>query len=88
MRMELRVSQFVAARHRVVRAEELRALGLSQPAISRWVARGRLRRERRGVYVYGAGALSQDGWLYAAQMAIGDDAVIGHVAAPLPSVFT
>ena len=42
-----------------------------------------MRREHRGVYVYGGGALSQDGWLYAATRAIGDDAALGHVAAAL-----
>jgi hypothetical protein len=83
LREELRVSQFVAARHRVIRTSELEALGISRASISRWVARGRLRREHRGVYVYGSGALTQDGRLYAAQVAIGDDAAIGHVAAAL-----
>jgi Transcriptional regulator, AbiEi antitoxin/Protein of unknown function (DUF559) len=83
LREELRVSQFVAARHRVIRTSELEALGISRASISRWVARGRLRREHRGVYVYGGGALTQDGRLYAAQVAIGDDAAIGHVAAAL-----
>jgi very-short-patch-repair endonuclease len=67
----------------VIRAAELRALGISRSSISRWTGCGRLRREHRGVYVYGGAPLSQDGWLYAAQVAIGDDAAVGHVAAAL-----
>ncbi len=58
-------------------------MGVSRSAISRWTACGRLRREHRGVYVYGGGALSEDGRRYAAQMAIADDAAVGHIAAAL-----
>lgn len=83
LRAELRVSQFCARTHRVIRRAELEALGVSGTTISRWVARGRLRREHRGVYVYGGGALSRDGWMYAAQVAIGDDAAVGRVAAAI-----
>jgi AbiEi antitoxin C-terminal domain/Transcriptional regulator, AbiEi antitoxin len=83
MRLELRVSQFCSRRHRVIRRAELEALGIAGATISRWVACGRLRREYRGVYVYGAGPLSQDGQLYAAQVAIGEDAALGHIAAAI-----
>jgi Transcriptional regulator, AbiEi antitoxin/AbiEi antitoxin C-terminal domain/Protein of unknown function (DUF559) len=83
LREELRVVQFAAARHRVIRTSELQALGISTSAICRWTARGRLRREHLGVYVYGGGALTQDGRLYAAQVAIGDDAAVGWAAAAL-----
>jgi hypothetical protein len=43
--------------------------------------RGRLRRVHRAVYLYGGGEPTQDARLYAAAMAIGDDAVLGHIAA-------
>ncbi|HTX45626.1 MAG TPA: AbiEi antitoxin N-terminal domain-containing protein [Solirubrobacteraceae bacterium] len=79
----MRVARFVAVRNRVVTLSELRELGVSSSTASRWVARGRLRREHHGVYVYGGGELSQDGWLYAAQRAIGDDAAVAHVSAAL-----
>jgi very-short-patch-repair endonuclease len=77
----LHVAEFAAGRHRVIHARELRAFGISQPTITRWVARGRLRREHQGVYVYGNGALTMEGRLYAAAVAIGDDAVVSHVSA-------
>src|SRR5207302_517771 len=57
------------------------AFGISQPTITRWAARGRLRREHRGVYVYGNGELSQEGRLYAAAVAIGDEAAVSHISA-------
>jgi hypothetical protein len=75
------VAGFVASRHRVVTARALYGLGVSRSAVSRWVARGRLRREHRGVYVYGNGELSQEGRLYAAAIAIGEDAVVSHLSA-------
>jgi very-short-patch-repair endonuclease len=82
-REELHVAQFVAGRHRLIRAAELRALGISRSTVSRWTARGRLQREHHGVYSYGGGQLSQDGRLYAALLAIGDDAALGRIAAAL-----
>jgi very-short-patch-repair endonuclease len=66
-----------------VHARELRAVGISAPTISRWLARGRLRREHRGVYVYGNGELTTEGRLYAATLAIGEDAAISHISAAI-----
>lgn len=40
-----------------------------------------MRREHRGVYVYGGGQLSQEGKHLAALLAIGDDAVLSHIHA-------
>jgi predicted transcriptional regulator of viral defense system len=73
--------QFVAGRHRLIRTSELDEFGVGRAATSRWLARGRLRRVHRGVYLYGGGQLTQDARLYAAMLAIGDDAVLGHIAA-------
>ena len=50
---------------------------------SRWVKRGRLRREHRGVYVYGGGELSQEGRFVAALLAVGDDAALSHIPAAI-----
>lgn len=80
-RQELQVARFAAERHRVIHVRELRTFGISPSAVKRWVARGRLRREHRGVYVYGSGELSQEGKLYAAVLAIGNDAVLSHQSA-------
>ena len=78
---ELQVAGFAGARHRVIHVREFAALGISHGSITRWIARGRLRREHRGVYVYGGGELSLEGRLYAAAVAIGDDAAISHISA-------
>ena len=75
------MAEFAAAHHRVLHARELRAFGISQPTITRWLARGRLRREHRAVYVYGSGELTTEGMLYAAAVAIGDDAAVSHISA-------
>jgi hypothetical protein len=78
---ELCIAEFAAARHRLIRASELQAFGVSSYAISQWAKCGRLRRVHRAVYVYGGGELTEDARLYAAAMAIGEDAVLGHIAA-------
>jgi very-short-patch-repair endonuclease len=75
------VARFSAVRHRVIRTQELEALGISRSAISRWAKRGRLRRRHRGVYVYGGGELTSEGEFLAAVLAIGDDAVLDGRAA-------
>jgi hypothetical protein len=78
---ELQVAGFAGTRHRVVHVGELREMGISGSTVSRWIARGRLRREHRGVYVYGNGELTTEGRLYAAALAIGCEAAISHVSA-------
>jgi hypothetical protein len=80
-REELRVAELSARRHRVIKFAELQGLGISSSGVSRWVARGRLRRRHRGVYVYGSGELSREGEFLAAVLAIGDDAVLSDFAA-------
>jgi hypothetical protein len=75
------VAEFAHAHHRVVTLVELGELGVAQSTVSEWVARGRLRREHHGVYVYGGGQLSQVGRFYAALCAIGEDAVLSHITA-------
>jgi hypothetical protein len=80
-REELCVAEFVAARHRLITTEELAGFGVARSGVSRWVRRGRLRRVHRAVYLYGGGELTEDARLYAAALAIGEDAVLGHIAA-------
>jgi hypothetical protein len=87
IRRELCIAEFAAARHRLIRTSELRDYGISSRATSQWVKRGRLRRVHRAVYLYGGGELTQDARLYAAALAIGDDAVLGHIAAAALSGF-
>jgi predicted transcriptional regulator of viral defense system/very-short-patch-repair endonuclease len=81
IRRELCIAEFAAARHRLIRTSELEAFGLTSRATSQWVRRGRLRRIHRAVYLYGGGELTEDARLYAAALAIGEDAVLGHIAA-------
>jgi hypothetical protein len=82
-REELHLVQFAAVRNNVITPAELESCGISSSARTRWVARGRLRRKHQGVYVYGNGPLSQDGELYAAMVAIGEDAAISHISAAI-----
>lgn len=79
--VEVQVAEFAAAHERVLTLDELRALGVAQQTVSDWAARGRLRRQHHGVYVYGGGELSQAGRFYAALRAIGDDAALAHITA-------
>jgi very-short-patch-repair endonuclease len=81
MRRELHIAGLAGRRHRIVELAQLEALGVSSGTVSRWVARGRLRRRHRGVYVYGSGELSREGEFLAAVLAIGDDAVLSDFAA-------
>lgn len=81
VRAELCVSEEARRRYRLIRRAELEVVGVSGSAISRWVARGRLRRRYRGVYVYGGGKLTTEGEFLAAVLAIGDDAVLTHFGA-------
>jgi very-short-patch-repair endonuclease len=88
-RKELCVAQLASRRFRVVAVAQLRELGISSAAVSRWVACGRLQHRHRGVYVYGSGKLSREGEFLAAVLAIGDDAVLsGFAAAALWNFWT
>jgi very-short-patch-repair endonuclease len=75
------VVAFAAARHRIIRADQLDALGVSRGSVTRWRTRGRLRRVHGAVYLFGGGELTDSGRFYAAQQAIGDDAAVGYFAA-------
>jgi hypothetical protein len=61
--------------------EQLRAIGVSDGAIVRRLALGRLHRVHQGVYVVGRRELSREGVFLAAVLAVGDDAALSHFAA-------
>lgn len=65
----------------VVGHEQLLALGLSEEAIKRRLALGRLRRVHRGVYAVGHEALTARGRRIAALLACGAGAVLSHQTA-------
>jgi hypothetical protein len=75
------VAALAGGQHHVVSFGELVSLGISSSGISRWAARGRLRRRHRGIYVYGGGDLTRDGEFFAAVRAIGDDAFLSDYGA-------
>jgi very-short-patch-repair endonuclease len=65
----------------VVSRAQLESLGVSDSAISRWVASGRLHRLHPGVYAVGHAALSLDARLWAAMLYAGPDAAFSHTTA-------
>jgi hypothetical protein len=56
-------------------------LGITDSAISRWVASGRLHRVHRRVYAVGHRALSLEGRLHAALLYAGRDSALSHTTA-------
>jgi very-short-patch-repair endonuclease len=78
---DLVVARIAGRQHGVVSYEQLRGAGMSQPAISRRTAAGRLHRLHRGVYAVGHTNLSFDGRCMAAVLALGGGAVVSHISA-------
>jgi very-short-patch-repair endonuclease len=75
------VAALAAAQHGVVSRAQLRALGVSDSAVSRRVAGGRLHVLHRGVFAVGHPVLGPHGRWRAAVLACGDTAVLSHAAA-------
>ena len=73
-----RVAELAARQHGVVSFRQLRALGMSESAIQRWLAIGRLHRLHKGVYAVGHTILSRHGRWMAAVLACGPGAVLSH----------
>src|SRR4051812_10827827 len=72
----------VAARqHGVIARAQLRALGLSDDAITKRASRGRLHAVHRGVYAVGHPVLGARGRWMAAVLACGPGAVLSHASA-------
>jgi hypothetical protein len=67
--------------HGVLSLGQLRAMGLSDSAIKREVAKGRLHPIFRSVYAYGNPAIGTRGRLHAATLACGPGAVVSHRSA-------
>jgi len=78
--LDARLDAFAAANHGIVDRDRLRALGFSDTAIARRVARGLLHRRYPGVYSVGP-VLTPAGRCLAAVRACGDGAVLSHRSA-------
>jgi hypothetical protein len=76
-----RIAALAAAQHGVVGRGQLTALGLSDSAVGRRVAAGRLHRVHRGVYAVGHPVLGPNGHRLAAVLACGPAAVLSHASA-------
>jgi hypothetical protein len=75
------IAGLAGRQHGVVARTQLRALGLSDDAIDKRAARGRLHRMHRGVYAVGHTVLGARGRWMAAVLAAGPDAVLSHASA-------
>jgi hypothetical protein len=75
------MAAIASRQHGVVTVEQLRELGLDEPAVRRRVAAGRLHRLHRGIYAVGHRSLSWRGRWLAAVLAAGDGAVLSHASA-------
>ena len=75
------IAALATAQHGIVARWQLRALGLSNTAISRSARTGRLHRLHHGVYAVGHSVLTREGRWMAAVLAAGTDAVLSHTTA-------
>ncbi|MEA2221266.1 MAG: hypothetical protein QOJ35_3892 [Solirubrobacteraceae bacterium] len=79
--LEPRIARLAADQHGVVALDQLRALGLSAPAVRHRVAVGLLHRVHAGVYAVGHPLLTGDGRYMAAVLACGPGAALSHRSA-------
>ncbi|MGH2923283.1 MAG: type IV toxin-antitoxin system AbiEi family antitoxin domain-containing protein [Solirubrobacterales bacterium] len=75
------LAEVAAHQHGVLARGQLETLGVSDSAISRWVAAGRLHRIHPGVYALGHPTLSIDGRLVAGALYGGPGAALSHTTA-------
>ncbi len=73
--------ELAAPQHNVIALDQLMAVGLSEPAVWKAVAAGRLHRIHRGVYAVGRPDLTFRGRCMAAVLACGAEAFISHATA-------
>lgn len=71
----------IAAQKGVITARRLEALGVPSQVITRRVKSGLLHRKYRGVYAVGRPDLTIEGEMWAAALAVGEDAVVSHLGA-------
>lgn len=83
MRIEARLVRLAARQHARVSLNQCRVLGLTQQAVSKRVAVGRMRREHAGVYILGPDPGTLDGARMGAVMACGPSAALSHASALL-----
>ena len=75
------MGELAARQHGVVAVDQLRRLGLAAGAIKYQVRTGRLYRLHRGVYAVGHNDISEEGRFLSAVLAVGNGAVLSHLAA-------
>jgi len=75
------IAELAVQQHGVVSLAQLVELGLHVGIVDKRVAAGRLHRVHHGVYAVGHPLLSQRGWLMAAALACGAEAVVSHRSA-------
>jgi hypothetical protein len=78
---EFRVADLAARRYGVVTRAEMRLAGLTDAAMARRIAAGRLHRVQPGVYAVGHTAISLHGRWLAAVLACGEGALLSHRSA-------
>jgi len=72
------LAELAGRQHGVVALWQLVELGRTRQAVHRWVKAGRLHALYRGVYAVGHRKLSRQGWIMAAVLAHGPEAVASH----------
>lgn len=77
----VRAADLAARQAGVVHRRQLRALGVDDDRIKRWLAAGRLHRVHRGVYAVGHPLLSADGRCRAAVLACGPGTLVAGLSA-------
>ena len=79
--LDRRIAALATAQHGVVHRRQLRTLGVSDSAIGRRAASGRLHRVHRSVYAVGHTVLGAHGRWLAAVLACRPGAVLSHSSA-------
>jgi very-short-patch-repair endonuclease len=75
------VAQIAGGQHGVITLGQLLEVGVTRPGVTRWVGKGLLHREFRGVYRFGHRAPDARAHYRAAVMACGEGAVLSGLAA-------
>jgi very-short-patch-repair endonuclease len=81
MRTEVCIQNAAGRRKGLITRRQLEEIGLSSAMIARRVKTTRLHRKHRGVYAVGRADLPPEAEMWAAALAIGEDAVVSHFAA-------
>ena len=79
--LEERIAALAERQYGVITRRQLLEIGVGSGAITHRLQRHRLQRLHRGVYAVGHRRLTQDGFLFAAVLASGEDALVTHRSA-------